>query len=576
MPKNKLSRLRVLSLVFLLVGGIFAVKLFFLQLVNGEEYRAKADGQYAKPRGETFTRGTIYFTARPTSGESAGNRRVSAAALKDEYTLVINPAKLGDHDETYDALTAITPIGYADFSLRAEKVGDPHEEIATRLSAETAAAVRALKLPGVELIEEKARFYPGGTLAAHLLGFVGYDEGAPGELSGRYGLEKYYDAVLTRQDGPRFSSLLHQIFLGESETSSGNEEAGDIVTTIEPTVERSLEDELSTISELWRPAVTGGIIMDPRTGEIIAMGALPNFDPGGKKFNIEHLTNPLVERVYEMGSIMKPLTMSAGLDAKVVTPETTYYDRGSVILGDREIWNYDRRGRGVVSMQEVLNQSLNTGAIYVMQQLGKDRLKKYFQDFGLLSEKTGIDLPGELNGLSGNLDNGREVEYATASFGQGIAVTPIAVTAALSALANGGRLMRPFVVREIDYEEKATVETKPLMRRQAVSEAAASTTTKMLVQVVDKSILSGRERLAHYQVAAKTGTAQIRNPAGGYYTDRYLHSFFGYFPASNPRFSVFLYTVEPQGAQYASETLAKPFFNLAKFLLNYYQIPPDR
>ncbi len=558
-----------------MLGGVLTTKLFFLQLVRGEDYRTKANSQYSRPAGGVWDRGTIYFTARPAPGMIDG-KRVSAAALKNEYTLVINPTKLGNHDDTYNALTAIIPIDYADFLARAGKVNDPYEEILSHLSLETAGLINALKLPGVTLAEERGRFYPGGSLASHLLGFVGYDESVSSELSGRYGLEKYYNDILIRGEGVRFSSLLSKIFLGLRDSSATNEKAGNIVTTIEPAVERSLEEALAGINEQWRPAVMGGIIMNPKTGEIVAMGALPNFDPGGKKTNIEHLANPLVESVYEMGSIMKPITMSAGLDAKVVTPEMTYDDRGSVTVSGREIWNYDRRGRGIVSMQEVLNQSLNTGAIFVMQKLGQENFKKYFQDFGLLNEKTGIDLPGELNGLSSNLVNGREVEYATASFGQGLAVTPLAITTALSALANGGRLMRPFVTKEIDYETGSTIRTEPLERRQVVSEATASTTTKMLVQVVDKSILGGRERLARYQIAAKTGTAQIRNPEGGYYTDRYLHSFFGYFPAENPRFSIFLYAVAPQGAQYASETLAKPFFNLAKFLLNYYQIPPDR
>jgi len=227
-------------------------------------------------------------------------------------------------------------------------------------------------------------------------------------------------------------------------------------------------------------------------------------------------------------------------------------------------------------MQEVLNQSLNTGAVYVMQKLGSEHFAKYFQDFGLLSEKTGIDLPGELSGLANNLKSQRIVEYATASFGQGIAVTPLAITTALSALANGGNLVRPFVTQEIDYEIKLSAKTKPVIRRQVISAETANTITTMLVKVVDEALLGGQERLAHYQVAAKTGTAQIRQPGGGYYSDRYLHSFFGYFPASNPRFSVFLYAVEPKGTEYASATLTKPFFNITKFLLNYYQIPPDR
>lgn len=568
MAANSDTRLRYLSVVFLIAASILTAKLFFLQIIRSEDYKAQADRQYERPVGQTFNRGNIYFASRD-------GKNLSGATIQTGFSLVIDPTKLQNQETIYSALNAIYPLDYVNFLARAEKSDDPYEEIGSHLTVAQTKAIAALNLTGVKLVEQKWRFYPGGVLAAHVIGFMGYQGN---DYSGRYGLEKYYDKLLQREEPFSFSNFLGQgqIFLGLTDSANLANQSGDIVTTIEPTVERFLEHELEAITADWQPSLTGGIIMDPKTGAIISMAALPTFDPGGKQSDVKHLANPLVERVYEMGSIVKPLTMSAGLDAKVITPATTYNDQGVITLGDQEIGNYDRRGRGIVSMQEVLNQSLNTGAVYVMQQLGGERFAKYFQDFGLSGEKTGIDLPNESGGLADNLKSKRAVEYATASFGQGIANTPLAMTTALSALANGGALVRPFVTKEIVYETKLSHETSPVIRRQVISNGAASTTTAMLVKVVDQALLGGKERLPRYQVAAKTGTAQIRQPGGGYYSDRYLHSFFGYFPASNPRFTIFLFAVEPQGAEYASATLTKPFFNLTKFLLNYYQIPPDR
>jgi cell division protein FtsI (penicillin-binding protein 3)/stage V sporulation protein D (sporulation-specific penicillin-binding protein) len=227
-------------------------------------------------------------------------------------------------------------------------------------------------------------------------------------------------------------------------------------------------------------------------------------------------------------------------------------------------------------MQEVINQSLNTGAVFVMQKLGKDRFREYFTNFGL-GEKTGIDLPDEATGLINNLKSTRLVEYATASFGQGVAVSPIEITRALASLGNGGYLVKPYVVKRLErVNTKLSTDTKPVVGRQVIKPATSQAITKMLVTAVDTALVHGSAKLDHYTIAAKTGTAQMPIPGGGYYADRYLHSFFGYFPASNPRFIVFLYMVNPKGVQYASESLVSPFMNLTKFLLNYYNVPPDR
>ena len=352
---------------------------------------------------------------------------------------------------------------------------------------------------------------------------------------------------------------------------------GDIITTIEPTVQNDLEKELQDVMKGWRSDAVGGIIINPKDGSIYAMAHLPAYDLNNyskvKDFSV--FSNPIVESVFEFGSSIKALTMAAGLDAGVVSAETTYNDKGFLILNNRQINNFDKKARGIVSMQEVLNQSLNTGSVFVMQSLGKERFKKYMLSYGV-AEKTGIDLPTEISGLVGNLESGKEVEYATASFGQGIAFTPIEAVRAFSVLANGGYLITPHLVSEIDYTDGLKSKTKISPGQRVLSEKTAEEITKMLVAVVDKALLGGTVRQEHYSIDAKTGTAQMSSPDGGYYEDRYLHSFFGYFPAYNPKFLILLYNINPKGAQYASHTLTEPFINLVKFLIDYYNVAPDR
>jgi len=247
-----------------------------------------------------------------------------------------------------------------------------------------------------------------------------------------------------------------------------------------------------------------------------------------------------------------------------------------LVLNSKRIANYDGKGRGTVPMQEILNQSLNTGAAYVALKMGNEKFSEYMKNFGVGTE-TGIDLPNETTGLISNLDSKREIEIATASYGQGVAFTPIETVRALSVLANGGTLITPHIVKEIEYQNGLVKKMSFSNDKRVIKKETSEQITKMLTTVVDKALRNGTAKIPGYSVAAKTGTAQMTNEGqAGYVEGKYLHSFFGYFPASDPKFLVFLFHTYPKNVRYASETLTDPFLEITKYLINYYQIQPDR
>jgi len=397
---------------------------------------------------------------------------------------------------------------------------------------------------------------------------------------GRYGIERFYENILAGKASkmPTTDSLTN-IFVNLAQKVFNSPKDGyDIVLTIEPNVQAALEAALQKISEKWEAKGCGGIIIEPYTGKILAMAAVPNFDPNDYKSvsDFSVFVNPLVEHTYEMGSVFKPLTFAAALNENRITPETTYVDQGYVVVNNERIENYDAKARGQINMQRVLNESLNTGAVFVMQQLGKELFADYMKKFGL-GEKTGIDLPNEIEGNLSNLSSSREIEFATASFGQGIAVTPIGITMALASLANGGVLMQPYIVERIVMPGIPDQIVKPSVRRRVLTPETSEKITRMLATVVDDALLGGTVKLEHYSIAAKTGTAQVPcKHKKGYCEGEFLHAFFGYAPAFDAKFLIFLYIENPQGVRYASHSLTYPFMELMKFLFNYYEIPPDR
>lgn len=568
-----LNRIRIIAFFVCMVGVLSLYKLFTLQIVRSEDFKEEADNSYVKSS-SAFNRGTIFFQKRDGA-------RISAATINNGYMLAINPSILqaGDILKTYEALNAIIPIEKEDFVSKASKENDPYEEVAYKISREDIAKISDLKIKGIIPVKYNWRFYPGSTMAAQTIGFLGYGKGT--ELSGQYGLEKSYGDTLDKQEKDLYVNIFAEIFSGIKQViSSDDKKEGDIVTTIEPTVQNFLEDELSLIMEKYNPESASGIILNPQNGEIVAMGHLPSFDLNNfqKVSSASIYSNPLVESSFEFGSVVKPLVIAIGIDTGVLSADTPFNDKGSVVVGNRTIYNYDKKARGQIDLQQVLSQSLNTGMVFSEQKIGKENFKKYMLNFKL-GEKSGIDLPNEATGLVSNLMSGRDVEYANISFGQGISFSPIVLVRALSALGNGGYLVQPHIVKEIDYAggvKKQIVypkEKQPQILKPSTSEAIS----KMLVYSVDHVYGSGKYKMPNYSIAAKTGTAQIPDPKnGGYYTDRNLHSFIGYFPAYNPQFLILLSITAPRGVQYAAETLSQPFFDLTKFLISYYEVPPDR
>lgn len=561
-----LLRSRIVAFAIILFSGAVLTRLFWVQVVHGNFYSEEADRQYVTPAKDIFERGAIYFTRK--DGEL-----ISAAAQITGFKITINPQKIGDAERAYEKINAVVPTVREEFLAKAQKENDPYEEIANKISKDKADAIAALKLPGVSIFKEKWRFYPGERMAAHALGFVGYKGD---DLGGRYGLERQYDDTLRRGANQPYVNFFAEVFSNIEQSISGGGE-GDIVTTLEPQVQSTLEKELQEVRSRYSADAIGGIIINPRDGAIYAMAAMPDFDPNNFSDADSNsvFTNPLVENVLEFGSVVKPLVMAAGLDTGVVAPSTAYNDTGSVWVEQKEIFNFDKKARGPgTTMQDVLNQSLNTGMVFVEKKLGKERLREYLLSYGI-KEKTGIDLPNETSGLvSGILKSPREIEYANAAFGQGIALTPIGLTRALASLANGGNLVTPHVVKEIKYTSGLSKKMDYPVAPAKITPETSEEITRMLVGVMDKGIGKPIER---FSIAAKTGTAQVADSiSGGYYKDRHTHSFFGYFPAYDPQFLVFLYAVNPKGTQYAATTWSDPFLDVAKFLISYYSVPPDR
>lgn len=565
------SRIRLVLLFVVCAALLILVRLYFIQIVHGQEYAQKADRQFASGGSGLFDRGSIYFTRKDGT-------LVSAATLASGFVVAINPQTLTDPESAYRAIAAVassTLMTHDAFLAAAAKKNQAYIEVAHHLSDESGQVLAMQNIPGVQVLRERWRYYPGGSLAAQSIGIVSYGSGDT--LTGQTGLEAVYDGTLSRSGDALYKNFFAELFsnVGNLLVNAKDAREGDIVTTIEPEVQTRLENDLAKVNQKYSSKESGGIIMDPTTGAIIALASYPSYDENNLH-NVDPtlLGNPLVEQVHEFGSIMKPLTMTSGLDAGAITPQSTFSDPGCITVSTMKICDWDLKPKGVIGVKQIILQSLNVGASWVATQLGQDKFRTYFTT--LFGQKTGIDLPNEGHALLSNLSTTQQVNFDDMSFGQGIAITPVQMIRALGAVANSGMMVEPHLVSAIRLDSGITRTLDWSRTTPVFSATAARETTQMMTEMFDEKLENGKAIIPTMSVAAKTGTAQLTDGHGGYYTNRFFHSFVGFFPSYNPRFIILLYTNNPQGVEYASETLDTTFLDLTHFLINYYAVPPDR
>jgi cell division protein FtsI (penicillin-binding protein 3)/stage V sporulation protein D (sporulation-specific penicillin-binding protein) len=559
-------RFYILLAFIMITTGCVLARLFSLQIVRHNFYTALARDQHEVLEKLIPRRGEIFI-------QEKDNIWHPLAINRDFQTAFLVPKEVEDKEEVAQKLSPILEISSEKILEKLKDPNDPYEPLKSKLNDEAAEKIKELNLKGVRLISESWRWYPQGSLASNVLGFIGIKDT---QKIGQYGLEQYYEKELAGKSGflqSEKDALGRWLLMGDYNLEQA-QDGVNLYLTLDQNIQYVLEQKMKAVVEKWGAANGCGIVIEPKTGAIRGMASFPNFDPNEyqKTKDNDYFMNSCVQKLYEPGSVFKPIVMTAGLDTGRISPETTYVDTGSVQIGSYVIKNAQEKVYGQSTMTKVLERSINTGVIFVQRLVGGETFKKYIEAFGF-GEPLGIDLAGEASGDLKNIRENREINFATAAFGQGVSVTPLAMASALAAIANDGKLMRPYVVEKIIQSDGQETVTQPNLFRQVVSPQTASKLTAMLVSTVrngyDKIKISG------YFIAGKTGTAQIPDPSRRGYSDETSHTFIGYAPAYNPKFLVYLKMERPHGIEFASESLAPVFADLAKYLFNYYEIPPE-
>lgn len=424
--------------------------------------------------------------------------------------------------------------------------------------------------------DEWVRYYPEGSMSAHLLGFVGKD--SVGEPKGYLGMEGYFDQelkglpIIKEQESDVFGiPLIGGIF------NKSNKQTGvTIYSSIDSTVQRTIERSLYADTRKFDAQMGCAIAMEPYSGEILGMGCVPGFDPREYfKANSDNFINPLVSAVYEPGSTFKPLVVAMGIEEKKVTPKTIIHEKGPERIGEYEVRTWDNTYKGDISLTLALAKSSNVGMVQVIQKLSKQTVSKYLDAFGLRSP-TGIELEGEVSSLIKDINEWYPIDFVTLSFGQGIAITPMQLVRSFATLSNGGNLVRPTVVRkmvDVQTGKRIPYRTTPPLR--VYSEKTALKMKTMLHETIEHSEAYWPNKLPGYNYCGKTGTAQIA-VGGKYDASKTVASFIGFVPCAQPKFLLFVMYKEPKSSPWGSETAAPTFFDIAKSLILYYNIAPER
>ena len=554
-------RLNFIFLLILLFAAAIIGRLIFLQILNQEYWRALAKGQQMFFAQITADRGEIFLKDKENN--------LYNLAINKEWSLVyVAPNEIEEKTKIAEALSQTLDLDKDPILFKLEKETF-YELIKKKLTDQEIQDLKDLNLSGVYLGKEVGRFYPQESLASHVIGFLGGDE------QGQYGIEGFYNEILEGKEGFHEGEKSAQgFFLAFSEKLLPAKKGTDAILTLDYNIQFLTEKLLNEAKENLEAEEGTIIVMDPNSGKILALASFPSFDPNrySEVEQFEVFQNGAIQKIYEPGSVFKPIVMAAGLDQGKITPETTYQDEGFVKIGGYTIYNYDKGVWGQRTITEVLEKSINTGAVFAEKQVGHQLFLEYIERFGIF-EPTGIDLEEEFFSENKEFKKGYEINFATAAFGQGIGMTAMQLARAFSAIANGGKLVRPYLVENSPLLSNSFSEDG----REVISQRTAFQLTSMLVSVVENGFAKGA-KVPGYYIAGKTGTAQISWPALGVdksgYSEKTIQTFVGYAPAFDPQFLILIKLNNPKTK--TAEYSAVPIFKeLAKYIIDYYQIPPD-
>jgi cell division protein FtsI (penicillin-binding protein 3) len=546
------NRLWLVFFVMFLLSAIFCWRLFCLQIIDQENWKSRAEGQqkiFDPLQGE---RGDIYLSNKD-------EEPVLVATNQEIYHAYISPREIKDEEKESFAkeISSILDID-EDFILEKLKNDNSFEVIKKDLTTEQQEKVKEREK--IYIQEEIVRFYPEESLASHLTGFVG------GEKTGQYGVEQYYENTLKGTFGLREG--VRSPF-GYFLTENSVEEGSDLFLTVDYNVQYFVEKKLKQAVEDLNAKQGTVIVGDPDTGKIIALASYPTFNPNDyNEYDVGSFKNLAIQETFEPGSVFKPLVMAVAIEEGVVTPDEEFYDSGERKIYGRTVYNYAKRSYGLVDMTEVIKKSINTGMVYVIEKLDKEVYVEYLRNLGFF-QLTGVDLHGEIFHNNKNFFQGYDINYATSSYGQGVEITVIQLFSAFCTLANGGKMVHPYIVENVDRLE--------LSERRIFSSETSLLVTKMMVETVDDGF-GKAAKVPGYNIAGKTGTAQVAWSKIGEgkigYSDETVQGFAGFAPAFDPRFVIIVRIDNP--ATKSAEVSAAPVFReIADYLFKYNHIQPD-
>jgi len=550
-------KIKFIFLLFIVFYIALLIRLFFLQVI----YSPSNKSVYLKTNKLNPVRGRIY-----------DQKNQSLVLNQNSYQLYVEPKKVEDKDRLLRLLSESLEVEEASISPKLDMSKD-WVAIASSLTQEQKDKLDKLDLKEIGFDYQTKRFYPEASLSAHILGFLGKD--SEGEDVGYLGLEGFYNRDLRGLPGfveTERDIAGRPILIGVQQRVEP-ENGRDLILTIDKNIQEISKRRLLDGLEKYKAKKGCVITADPKTMAILSLVCLPDYDlEKYYLFNENFYKNLAISDLYEPGSVFKPLIVAAALEEKKIKPNDTYNETGQVSVGKYNIKTWNDKYEGKISMTRILEKSSNVGMVYIGEKLGNKKIYDYLEKYGF-GQNTGIDLEGEASGYLKPKNNWYPIDYATVTFGQGIAVTPIQMIRAFASIINGGDLMKPYIVQKIVSNNKTT-EIRPKVDKKVVSQSTSDIIRKMLVSTVENAEAKW-DRPKGFSIGGKTGTAQV--PIKGFYdASKTIASFIGFAPASNPKFLTFVVLYEPQTSIWGSETAAPLFFEIAKDLIVYYNISPTQ